>query len=133
MKNILLGSIVFMFILNACTKPQQVPPPVLNLLQHKWNWITGHDYFNNGTATVDSIHYFNLAAGDYIEFAPNNVAYIKVLGVLDTTTYNLLSDTKLQFDGDEFTINILNNNSLTFTYYERTTSPFYDQVNVLTR
>ena len=43
------------------------------------------------------------------------------------------TESELMFDGDRFTINTLELNNLQFTYQERSSTPWFDNVNTLSR
>lgn len=137
MKKLLILSLSIIGLFASCGKDKTTTTTptetTAQKIQHKWNFISGNDYFNHGTGTVDSTHYWIGAPGDYVEFKNNGFAYRKDGVYLDTITYSILSDTKMTFDYDTFTITTLNANNLVFTYYETVTPPFFVQENVFTR
>lgn len=106
------------------------------MLQNNWNLVSIHDiqYVGASTTIVDTTISYGLP-GDYVNFNSNGKAYYRISGSYDTVNYSLLSDTKMLFDGDTFTVNTLTTTDMVMTYYGRETSPVnnWDNVIVLKR
>jgi hypothetical protein len=136
MKKILLLSLVSVFTLSSCVKDKIdniITKTALELLQTQWNWDYNIDFNYVGASTIPDNNDTLTIAGDYINFKADNTADIRIGGQIDNVPYTLISDTQLMFDGDTFTINTLSANKLVFTYQERTTTPYFDNVNTLSR
>ena len=139
MKKLILA-LAFIGILASCGKDSTsttTPPSSTALLQNKWNLISIQDieYVGASTSIVDTVISYGVT-GDYIQFNANNIAYERIAAGNDTLSYNLISDTKLVYNGDTFKVNTLTANDLVLTYYGRETTPTvhnWDNVLVLKR
>lgn len=133
-------ALVFIGILASCGKDSTTtttPPSTISLLQNKWNLMSIQDieYVGASTSIIDTIINYGVP-GDYIQFNANNIAYERIAAGNDTLSYNLISDTKLVYNGDTFKVNTLTANDLVLTYYGRETTPTvhnWDNVLVLKR
>ncbi|MEN9339811.1 MAG: hypothetical protein RIQ62_1123 [Bacteroidota bacterium] len=137
MKKITLTALSLFALLSACKKDDTTTNTSLTTqqkIQTKWNFVANYDINYLGqTTNVDFIDTINGAAGDYVDFKSNNKAYISVGGIYDTIDYAILSDTKLLFDYDTFTINTLTLTNFQFTYADRISADYYDNVIKLSR
>lgn len=130
--------ILSMVFFSACKKDNSTTTPTLTTtqkIQNKWSIVSVMDYnYVGASTTLDYIDttYVGTSA-DYIEFRADNKTYGFVAGGFDTSQYTILSDTKMLFDGDTFTINNLTSSDFKFTYYERKQNPYYDNVITLKR
>lgn len=134
MKKILFG-LTIIGMLASCGKDSTTtttPPSSTTLLQNKWNVLSAQDieYVGASTTVVDTVINYGVS-GDYIQFNTNNTAYYRIAGSDDTVSYNLISNTKLIFDGDTFAVNTLTASDLVLTYYGRETNPIHNWDNVL--
>ena len=133
-------ALVFIGILASCGKDSTTtttPPSTISLLQNKWNLMSIQDieYVGASTSIIDTIISYG-APGDYIQFNANNIAYERIAAGNDTLSYDLISDTKLVYNGDTFKVNTLTATDLVLTYYGRETTPTvhnWDNVLVLKR
>lgn len=136
MKKVLFSLLVIV-ILSSCGKDKTTTTTTTTqttaqIIQNKWNLISIKDiqYVGSSTSIVDTVYDYGMV-GDYVQFNSNNTAYYKIAGSFDTVNYNLLSDTKMTFDGDTFTINTLTTSDMVMTYYGRETNPVNNWDNVL--
>jgi hypothetical protein len=133
---IILGISLLLF---SCGKKTTTPPVTTETttqkIQKKWNITNIKDimYVGQQTTTIDTTINNYGVSGDYVEFQTNGKAVMHFFGGTDTVNYSIISDTKLTFDGDEFTINTLNQTDFVFTYYNRTDPDYYDNVVILKR
>ena len=133
-------ALVCIGILASCGKDsttKTTPPSTISLLQNKWNLMSIQDieYVGASTSIIDTVISYG-APGDYIQFNANNIAYERIAAGNDTLSYNLISDTKLVYNGDTFKVNTLTATDLVLTYYGRETTPTvhnWDNVLVLKR
>lgn len=134
MKKLLL-SLAVATLFASCGKDNTnttTPSSTAAMVQNKWNLLSIQDieYVGASTTQVDTIIDYGMA-GDYVQFNANNTAYYRIAGSYDTVAYQLISDTKLSFDGDTFTINTLNASNMVMTYYGREINPVHNWDNVL--
>jgi hypothetical protein len=135
MKKIILG-LALLGCMTACNDDKEDPIAPLTTaqkIQNKWNFISSNDNYISSTGTIDSTDYFLGEGGDYIEFGTNNTYVFNVGGDNDTMPYKILGDTKIILASDTFTINTLTEKDFIFTYSDRTSTPFYDNVVTLKR
>ena len=94
---------------------QQPPQTTLQKIQAKWFLAT--DVYNDHYSGTDHI-VTQLGANDYVEFKTDGNVFSSVSGSTNTTTYSLISDTKLKVDTDIYDIKTLTSNS--FILYIKT-------------
>ncbi len=139
MKNILPLLFIIFLAITSCNKIDDVKDSLdpkaaaLNFLQNQWDWDFNIDYNYVGASTAPDYNDTSTIAGDYINFKGDNTADIKIGGQTDNVPYELISENELKFDGDTFTITSISANQLIFKYEERTSTPWFDNVNTLSR
>ena len=134
MKKVILLSLVAIGIFASCRKETASSVSTADLIQKKWGLISTQNVEYVGTTNVvDTIVTYQYGATDSIEFKTNNTAVASYFGMLDTISYQILSDTKMILDADTFTINTLNLNDFVMTYSNRVDSTHYDNIITLKR
>jgi hypothetical protein len=134
MKKVILLSLVAIAIFASCRKETTSSMSTTDLVQKKWRLVSTQDVEYVGTTNVvDTIITTPGATTDSIEFKSNNTAVYDFMGITDTISYQILSDTKMILDVDTFTINTLNLNDFVMTYYNRVDTPNYDAIITLKR
>jgi hypothetical protein len=134
MKKVILLSLVAIGIFASCRKETASSVSTADLIQKKWGLISTQNVEYVGTTNVvDTIINYPYGTTDSIEFKTNNTAVASYFGMLDTVSYQILSDTKMILDADTFTINTLNLNDFVMTYSNRVDTPHYDIIVTLKR
>jgi hypothetical protein len=134
MKKVILLSLVAIGIFASCRKETASSVSTADLIQKKWGLISTQNVEYVGTTNVvDTIITTPAAITDSIEFKTNNTAVASFMGMTDTISYQILSDTKMILDADTFTINTLNLNDFVMTYSNRVDSTHYDIIITLKR
>jgi len=134
MKKVILLSLVAIGIFASCRKETASSVSTADLIQKKWGLISTQNVEYVGTTNVvDTIINYPYGTTDSIEFKTNNTAVASYFGMLDTVSYQILSDTKMILDADTFTINTLTANDFVMAYYNRVDTPHYDIIVTLKR
>jgi len=134
MKKVILLSLVAIGIFASCRKETTSSVSTADLIQKKWRLISTQDVQYVGTTNVvDTIITYPYATTDSIEFKTNNTAVASFFGMIDTVSYQILSDTKIAIDADTFTINTLTVSDFVMTYNNRVDTPHYDNIITLKR
>lgn len=135
MKRIIL-SLALIGCMAACNDDKVdpiTPLTTVQKIQNKWNFISSNDNYVSATGTIDSTDFYLGEAGDYMDFRSDNTLIFYDKGDYDTVMYKIIGDTKLTLDSDTFTINTLTEKDFIFTYSDRSSTPFYDNVVTLKR
>jgi hypothetical protein len=136
MKKVILLSLVTIGIFASCGKDKTSTngTTTTEKIQKKWRIVNSQDIQYVGTTNVvDTIMTTPGATSDSIEFKTNNMAVYEFFGMLDSVSYQILSDTKIVFDTDTFAINTLTANDFVMAYYNRVDTPHYDNIITLKR
>jgi hypothetical protein len=136
MKKVILLSLVAIGIFASCGKDKTTTngSTTTEKIQKKWRLVNSQDIEYVGTTNVvDTIINYPYGTTDSIEFKTNNTAVASYFGMLDTVSYQILSDTKIILDADTFTINTLTANDFVMAYYNRVDTPHYDIIVTLKR
>jgi hypothetical protein len=137
MKKVILLSLVTIGIFASCGKDKTTTTATTTTtekIQKKWRLVNSQDIEYVGTTNVvDTIINYPYGTTDSIEFKTNNTAVASYFGMLDTVSYQILSDTKIILDADTFTINTLTANDFVMAYYNRVDTPHYDIIVTLKR
>lgn len=139
-KSILIVT-AFIALFVSCKKEEskssttETPLTTAQLVQNKWSLVNVLDInYVGATTTIDYID--TLVVGgpnDYIDFKPNNLAYLLAQGEYDTLTYSIVSDSKIILDDELLDIAKLTKNEFVISFSERTKAPYYDNVINLKR
>ena len=134
MKKVILLSLVAIAIFASCRKETTSSMSTTEMVQKKWGLISTQDVEYVGTTNVvDTIITYTYGTTDSIEFKSDNTAVANFMGMTDTISYQILSDTKMILDADTFTINTLTLNDFVMTYSNRVDTPNYDNIITLKR
>ena len=134
MKKVILLSLVAIAIFASCRKETTSSMSTTEMVQKKWGLISTQDVEYVGTTNVvDTIITNTFGTTDSIEFKSDNTAVANFMGMTDTISYQILSDTKMILDADTFTINTLTLNDFVMTYSNRVDTPNYDNIITLKR
>lgn len=135
MKKVILLSLVAIAIFASCRKETTSSMSTTEMVQKKWGLISTQDVEYVGTTNVvDTIITNTFGTTDSIEFKSDNTAVANFMGMTDTISYQILSDTKMILDADTFTINTLTLNDFVMTYSNRVDTPnYYDNIITLKR
>lgn len=142
MKKYLLLVLLAGFGLSSCSDDEEptgntgtTQKSTQELIQHKWDIESIVDInFKGATTEVDEIDTLDfIQPGDYIEFLANNKVVVLIDGDLDTSDYNLINETAINFDGDAFDITDLTESRFVMTYKERVDTPYFDNIVTLKR
>lgn len=134
MKKVILLSLVAIAIFASCRKETTSSMSTTEMVQKKWGLISTQDVQYVGTTNVvDTIITNTFGTTDSIEFKSDNTAIANFMGMTDTISYQILSDTKMILDADTFTINTLTLNDFVMTYSNRVDTPNYDNIITLKR
>jgi len=134
MKKVILLSLVAIAIFASCRKETTSSMSTTEMVQKKWGLISTQDVEYVGTTNVvDTIITNTFGTTDSIEFKSDNTAVANFMGMTDTISYQILSDTKMILDADTFTINTLTLNDFVMTYSNRVDIPNYDNIITLKR
>ncbi len=134
MKKVILLSLVAIAIFASCRKETTSSMSTTEMVQKKWGLISTQDFEYVGTTNVvDTIITNTFGTTDSIEFKSDNTAVANIMGMTNTVSYQILSDTKMILDSDTFTINTLNLNDFVMTYSNRVDTPNYDNIITLKR
>ena len=134
MKKVILLSLVAIAIFASCRKETTSSMSTTEMVQKKWGLISTQDVEYVGTTNVvDTIITNTFGTTDSIEFKSDNTAVANIMGMTDTISYQILSDTKMILDADTFTINTLTLNDFVMTYSNRVDTPNYDNIITLKR
>ena len=135
MKKVILLSLVAIAIFASCRKETTSSMSTTEMVQKKWGIISTQDVEYVGTTNVvDTIITNTFGTTDSIEFKSDNTAVENIMGMTDTISYQILSDTKMILDADTFTINTLTLNDFVMTYSNRVDTPnYYDNIITLKR
>ena len=134
MKKVILLSLVAIAIFASCRKETTSSMSTTEMVQKKWGLISTQNVEYVGTTNVvDTIITNTFGTTDSIEFKSDNTAVANIMGMTNTVSYQILSDTKMILDSDTFTINTLNLNDFVMTYSNRVDTPNYDNIITLKR
>ena len=134
MKKVILLSLVAIAIFASCRKETTSSMSTTEMVQKKWGLISTQDVEYVGTTNVvDTIITYTYGTTDSIEFKSDNTAVANFMGMTDTISYQILSDTKMILDADTFTINTLTLNDFVMTYSNRVDTPNYDNIITMKR
>ena len=134
MKKVILLSLVAIAIFASCRKETTSSMSTTEMVQKKWGLISTQDVEYVGTTNVvDTIITNTFGTTDSIEFKSDNTAVANFMGMTDTISYQILSDTKMILDADTFTINTLTLNDFVMTYSNRVDTPNYDNIITMKR
>lgn len=135
----ILTAFIALFV--SCKKEEskssstETPLTTAQLVQNKWSLVNVLDInYVGATTTIDYID--TLVVGgpdDYIDFRTNNLAYLLAEGEYDTIPYSIVSDSKINLDGELLDIAKLTKNEFVISFSERTEVPYYDNVINLKR
>ena len=129
MKKVILLSLVAIAIFASCRKETTSSMSTTEMVQKKWGLISTQNVEYVGTTNVvDTIITNTFGTTDSIEFKSDNTAVANFMGMTDTISYQILSDTKMILDADTFTINTLTLNDFVMTYSNRVDTPNYDNI-----
>jgi hypothetical protein len=128
MKKIFFLAFASMALLSACKK-KDVEKTTAEKISGRWNVVSdiSNDYFSNQDhrATIIGL------ATDYADFRADGKVYAQIGGQKDTSIYTIVSDNKINFEGDVTDIRTLTENQFvlyskspygTSSYFERTLS-----------
>jgi outer membrane lipoprotein-sorting protein len=119
MKKILLLLIMIVSLFSACKKKDVEKTTTEKVLGiWKINNIVYKEIYN-GTTNNSS---YNGIVTDVMDFRADGKIYWNFSGVKDTSVYSILSDSKLQFDGDQFDIRTLTDNQMSLYNKDISTS-----------
>ena len=134
MKKVILLSLVAIAIFASCRKETTSSMSTTEMIQKKWRLVNSQNIEYVGTTNVvDTIFNYPYGTTDSIEFKSDNTAVANFMGMTDTISYQILSDTKMILDADTFTINTLTLNDFVMTYSNRVDTPNYDNIITLKR
>ena len=134
MKKVILLSLVAIAIFASCRKETTSSMSTTEMIQKKWRLVNSQNIEYVGTTNVvDTIFNYPYGTTDSIEFKSDNTAVANFMGMTDTISYQILSDTKMILDADTFAINTLTANDFVMAHYNRVDTPHYDIILTLKR
>lgn len=128
MKKIISSIAVAILLLSvpACNK-KDTPQTTQQKILGKWILVT--DVYNDHYLGADHISTQTGTANDYAEFKSDGNVYSSVSGFTNTTTYSIVSDTKINIDGDVYDIKTLTTNAL-ILYIKNVYGADYDEETI---
>lgn len=130
MKTIFLACISILSIsilITSCKKNSNQNTTTAQKLQYKWTLVNAID--NDHYSGVDHSVTVNGNTGDYMDFKSNGKVYINFQSQKDSSTYALLGDTKIIFDGtDTALIKTLTSSNLQLYFKDIYSAPDYEEV-----
>ncbi len=140
MKKSILISLVALTMVYACNDdndPDTVDNTTLTTtekIQNKWILESIWDNVYVGSSnTYDYTDTIDMLPGDYMDFRSDDKLYMKIEGDFDTTDYLVIDDQTMSVGTELFEISYLSSSEFVLTFYERTDTPFYDNVVSLRR
>jgi hypothetical protein len=113
--SVLLLSFLFTFV--ASCKKDDKPKPTSERVLGKWSIqsLTENDHYSG----QDHISVTPGDPGDFVDFRSDGKVYSNVTGYPDTSSYTVVSDTRITIDTDGYDIKTLTDNS--FVLYSKDT------------
>jgi hypothetical protein len=118
MKKLTFVLIASIALFTACKK-KDVEKTTAEKVIGNWkvNSITSKQVFNGNTTNYP----YTGIATDFMDFRADGKIYWNLGGTKDTSAYTIISESKLQFDGDEFDIKVLTDKQMSL--FNKTTEP----------
>jgi hypothetical protein len=114
-------------LITSSCKKKDAEKTTAQKLQNKWVFVNATD--NNHYSGADHVITVSGNTGDYFDFRTDGKLYLRVQSSPDTSTYVLLGDTKIIFDGtDTATIQTLTDNALKLYFKDVTTPSIYEEI-----
>lgn len=138
MKKLIPIALLAVLVVTSCKDEEPIPDPTplttAEKLQNKWNITSVIDYnYKGASTTLVDTDTLDIQVGAYFDFRADNKLYENWDGDLDTSDYQIINDNSISISGDAFKINTLTSTTLKLTYEERTDTPYFDNVVLLSR